>query len=133
MREIEFRGKRIDNGQFVYGGFYQWDDKSYIIQKDFWDKNLLLAHMVEVIPETVGEYTGLKDKNGVKIFEGDIVQTRNLDGETNNYEVLFKTETGRFMAENPNEIYDVIASHFPNTEVVGTIHDNPELLKEAAR
>ncbi len=77
MREILFRGKRIDNGEWVTGNLLCLDCSEYRIATSCLcgeDPNLLNVCAYEVDPETVGEYTGLTDKHGRKIFDGDVVE-----------------------------------------------------------
>lgn len=139
MREILFRGKRVDNGEWAYGSFgtfRAFDDElhSAIIPEQNGEN--FLKDMVSVLPETVGQYAGQKDKNGEKIFDGDIVKhTTKLAhlgledyseiGEvlehkgcwaiTNNYGYIF--------------FVGVLKDDYIEIEVIGNIYDNPGLLE----
>lgn len=129
MREILFRGKRVDNGEWTEGDLIQSRDKTYIHPKanSFRVSETGLSKLIvlrEVYPETVGEYIGLTDKNGKKIFEGDIIRSNSERGYIEYY---------------PNDCaFDVVDDHgfywliseMSNIEVIGNIHDNPELLEE---
>lgn len=122
MREILFRAKLLFNGKWVYGGFVrEFDGSPQIISDED-------GGMYEVIPETVGQYTGMTDKNGKKIFEGDIVnnRVRLISGyETRLLQVVYDSTAARFVFKD--EYGD-----FKNTpkvcEVIGNIYDNPELI-----
>lgn len=129
MREILFRGKRKDNGEWVYGAYYKQEHiygyekvvHCIITSKDVLSNDLGLDYE-EVIPETIGQYTGLTDKNGKKIFEGDIAK----DNYGNIYRIIF-SDMGYFCAEN--YIFWEFITDLGEIEVIGNIHDNPELLK----
>lgn len=131
MREILFRGLQIDKEKWIYGvpvkGTSADESEILIIESVFeCDEYACIGcEFTPVIPSTVGQYTGLKDKNGKKIFEGDICKHRS--NNTGNTVISVVTYTdGHFLAlvcENSGfELSEIL-------EVVGNIHDNPELLK----
>lgn len=116
-REILFRGKRIDNGEWVYGVPLQHYDGDWQIMCGKVGASVTRT----VVYETVGQYTGLTDKNGVRIFEGDIVKYRDKI-----YEIIYFTPQARFLAILPNGMFNPAV--FLNCEVIGNIHDNPEMM-----
>ena len=126
MREILFRGKRNDNGEWaVSGDVFLGGKRKYIyIPNPDTDMSAKAYLCREVIPETVGQYTGLTDKNGKEIFEGDIVKdcygriAQCLYNETR-YRLLFNGTHYTRELEFASEV---------EYEIIGNIHDNPELL-----
>lgn len=133
MREILFRGKRIDNGEWVDGAYYQQTDW----YGDPCDKHNIITSMGslcddisldyhEVDPKTIGQYTGLTDKNGKRIFEGDIV-----DILTENEEIgVVAYDDGGFLVEADGFCVDFHANiNGTDLEIIGNIHDNLELVK----
>jgi uncharacterized phage protein (TIGR01671 family) len=146
MREILFRGKRKDNGEWVEG-FYvclplaNYDEKVQLMT------NAETGVSYEIIPETVGQFTGLTDKNGKKIFEGDIIHSFYANCPKNEHIEKVSFFDGTFSAEGARGgFYSRLSGqgspkHIPwdksvymiECEVIGNIHDNPELLKGGAK
>lgn len=123
MREILFRGKDVVNGEWHYGYYVRRFDDCII------HSGLLPNDYVIVKPKTIGQYTGLTDKNGVKIFEGDIVMKRTYH-KKKPCEVVFGVGCfhcgwggGSSTADHPYLLND------KQIEVIGNIFDNPELLE----
>lgn len=124
MREILFRGKRIDNGEWVEGGvaFEDYTDKAYIVQ---WNTfGLGYFEYIEVDPNTVGQYTGLCDKNGKKIFEGDRIEIRGYV-----YYCCWDAGNLEFILINEKESFGMGYAASSRMTVIGNVHDNTELLE----
>lgn len=131
MREILFRGKSKNNlplGHWVYGDLHTFGYKCFI---DGYEEN------TRVKEDTVGQYTGLCDKNGKKIFEGDIVKYEDDSGYPN-YETFINVgkiiyEGNAFWVSERNrvEMGDLVdySNNTMECEVIGNIYDNPELLE----
>ena len=131
MREIKFRGSRIDRREWVHGYIVKVASPCglgwvmHIPAKDPDDNH----RVVQVDPATVGQYTGLKDKNGTEIYEGDICNCREYEcfgkiewNEDNaGFYFYVVVEGGGFDEERLYEYADEL-------EVIGNVHDNPELL-----
>jgi hypothetical protein len=128
MREIKFKGKRLDNDEWVHGFLsYNGVGEAWI---RFWlenpaSKDFGKIHSEEVDIETVGQFTGLTDKNGKEIYEGDIVGFHGNVGV-----VTFCNRTASFYYEIPRDKSSSMHLGASNLgEVIGNIHDNPDLLK----
>ena len=135
IRDIIFRGKRLDNGEWVEGYFVNlWLMHYQKHQPIITDNN---AVSYDVDPSTVGQYTGLTDKNDKKIFEGDIVDASNewwnAAGPAGHDSPVILVEWGSDLCGfEPFANYDCdcgVYINAKNCEVLGNIHDNPELLK----
>lgn len=127
MREILFRGKQTDNKKWVVDNsvlFFKNSTKIYGALNEWLE--------VEVIPETVGQYTGLTDKNGTKIFEGDIVKCISRF-DVKNMVVIFETAEFHLVDCQRYKNYTECCGYkyfgALETEVIGNIYDNPELLR----
>jgi uncharacterized phage protein (TIGR01671 family) len=129
MREILFRGKRKDNGKWAYGYLYIRNDGQYEIS--FYDKYFDSERFTyDVIPETVGQYIGLTDKNGKKIFEGDILRRAYHPYE----DVAIEWFDGSFRFREVNKPKDYgysyvccVQNAVSRLKIIGNIYDNPEL------
>lgn len=149
-REIKFRAKDIDTGKWEYGFYVKREEctppplfnskedknsydksntKHYIFSDGFSDWNLPQPWLrTEVDPETIGQYTGLKDKNGKEIYEGDIIQLLghkpNINTDVDIEQVLFLD--GEFCHTYQDR---PLKKYWGYAEVIGNIYENPELLQ----
>ena len=127
MREILFRGKTSD-GEWVEGFYSAEEYNPYIGKIEYIPRIQIIGKCVSlgVIPETVGQYTGLTDKNGVRIFEGDIVSLVKHDSLI--YKVVYVPCRYELVNSKGVNCFVLDIYKSENIEVIGNIHDNPELL-----
>ena len=141
MREIKFKGKRADNGEWVYGGYFRHinrqlcpigdklkdDDVSHLIlESGFADWNMskpIITH--EVIPETLGQFIGLTDKNKKEIFSGDVLKTKDGDIVDVRYEAIYASfgiwkEGWAFL----HYFHEAVEPE--DCEIIGNVYDNTE-------
>lgn len=142
MREILFRGKRKDNGEWIYGYYCVFNGMIHCIYTSYAETDCgdIYPDYYEVDPETVGQYTGHTDKNGVKIFEGDIVKGTAYSAtrigvivwidEISSFGVRHVNAPNPAAWENSSILRCVSLGKTDEfaAEVIGNIYDNPELL-----
>lgn len=119
-REIKFRGKRLANDEWCYGSLLIWADGECTILEKSDSSNAVWKR--EINPDTVGQFTGLRDRNGKEIYEGDI-----LRGGGNVF-VQVEYDAPQFCYKDNGFGYKFL-NHPENFEVIGNIHDTPELLE----
>ena len=145
MREILFRGKRVDNGEWVEGSlvnnvFFHVDTKGaipYIIDPYEYEEYNCMEDIgdlaVEVTPETVGQFTGILSKHGIKIFDGDILQgDDDIEDDVFHVARIGQSDENRYECfldfNGDNKCWMPFISYFNRMEIIGNIHDNPEML-----
>lgn len=121
IRDIFFKGKRKDTGEWTEGYFFKIWDRTFLL----WGMTNDHPNMIEVIPETVSQFTGLTDKYKKKIFEGDII-TKGFES----YEVRWNSEQVRWgIYSNNFEVAGFTKFSESYFEVIGNVYDNKELLE----
>ena len=134
MREILFRGKRVDNGEWVEGSLIKVDWRNKPTTYSIMPARPTACNYI-VIPETVGQFTGLTDKNGKKIFEGDICRFKRFNDICIG-KIVFNVKTASFVmwyqsivgAYGEKATHKMLLSVCDDIKVIGNIHDNSEIL-----
>ena len=136
MREIKFRGKIKYNGNhkfsgdWIYGYYRNNDNGNAFITETLDEIDNYIFEETEIGEETIGQYTGLKDKNGKEIYEGDIVQILGGEYEQGFYEWDEKVQIKDLIYDGFNLMMTISQIGNQAIEVIGNIYDNPELLEE---
>ena len=132
MREILFRGKTTHSKKWIYGNYIQetLGDSIYSKVEDILEN--IDSGSRYIIPETLGQYTGIKDKNGTKIFEGDICEHIDRDNYPRPFAVEWIEDYACFVFVDKGDYfrnYYFQKKHMENIQVIGNIYDNPELIQ----
>lgn len=145
MREIKFRGKALNGEKWYYGSLIDYGDPTFCDIVYFTSNNDAVHEPVDI--NTIGQFTGLHDKNGKEIYEGDILKDCWADGSVgielvgfengsfgsmDNYAYQYLQKGYKYPRFNHKFLYcmfDGTAKNFISVEVIGNVHDNPELLK----
>lgn len=118
-REIKFRGKHLHRHEWIYGGIGKdWNNNVFILPNENWSKGGIVEK------DTIGQFTGLHDKNGTDIYEGDIVRNESCKG-------VVSYRNGAFVLDLGNSCGCVYLLYLDSLLVVGNIYDNPDLLKKS--
>lgn len=133
MRTIKFRGKTHGNGKWYYGSLVYSNEINAALYFQIGRGLIKRLDWVYVIPETIGQFTGLYDCDGTEIYEGDVIGCHNPRIK---HLIFYNEKQGRFMAALNGDIendFGVVglddSSWVGSKKVIGNIHDNPELLK----
>ena len=121
-RQIEFRGKRIDNGEWVYGYYIENKcDNHFIYEVEL--KGNLVWNIYEVAPSTIGQFTGLVDKNGKRIYEGDFIKGKEWErGISHRHIGIVEYIGSSFRSVGINKYLGFHGSVDGSYEVIGNIH-----------
>lgn len=131
MKEIKFRGKRLNNGEWIEGDLLRMNGHWFI----FPDPAPEGIDKYAVDPKTVGQYTGLKDKNGKEIYEGDVIRSPLSEDKTRPHRIFYHTGNAAFMGalvDRKELCYlrlDQDWIYKFEKEIIGNIHDHKYLLK----
>lgn len=128
MRDFKFRGKDCYTDEWHYGDLLTWCGAGQPQIKDWSTEDF---HDFDVEMDSVGQFTGLRDKNGKQIFEGDVIRCRKGE-KRNNPNEPFVDDYVTYVIEYENGVFSGVsmwALSLSSVEVIGNIHDNPELMK----